>query len=162
MFTWYLESMTVYQLYDLQCCSMEATCDTMAVISATLANGGICPITEEKVLKPESIRDVLSLMHSCGMYDYSGQFAFKVGHYTTASLTPFQVSQMSLVLPPLHPVSSSSITFFYITFTFPVNFADVSPWPLHPSSVLPLHHHLQLLFLMLKLVQQSYFSHSLS
>ena len=64
----------------LQCCSMEATCDTMAVIAATLANGGICPITEEKVLKPEAVRDVLSLMHSCGMYDYSGQFAFKVGH----------------------------------------------------------------------------------
>jgi len=59
---------------------MEATCDTMAVIAATLANGGICPITEEKVLKPEAVRDVLSLMHSCGMYDYSGQFAFKVGH----------------------------------------------------------------------------------
>lgn len=65
--------------FYFQCCSMEATCDTMAVISATLANGGICPITEEKVLKPEAIRDVLSLMHSCGMYDYSGQFAFKVG-----------------------------------------------------------------------------------
>lgn len=65
--------------FYFQCCSMEATCDTMAVISATLANGGICPITEEKVLKPEPIRDVLSLMHSCGMYDYSGQFAFKVG-----------------------------------------------------------------------------------
>lgn len=47
-------------------------------MAATLANGGICPVTEEKVLKPESIRDVLSLMHSCGMYDYSGQFAFKV------------------------------------------------------------------------------------
>jgi len=60
---------------------MEATSDTMAVISATLANGGICPITEEKVLNPEAIRDVLSLMHSCGMYDYSGQFAFKVGHH---------------------------------------------------------------------------------
>jgi glutaminase len=57
----------------------------MAVISATLANGGICPITEEKVLKPESIRDVLSLMHSCGMYDYSGQFAFKVGHLMCTS-----------------------------------------------------------------------------
>jgi glutaminase len=65
--------------FYFQCCSMEATCDTMAVISATLANGGICPITDEKVLKPEAVRDVLSLMHSCGMYDYSGQFAFKVG-----------------------------------------------------------------------------------
>jgi len=57
---------------------MEANCETMAVMAATLANGGICPITEEKVLKPDSVRDVLSLMHSCGMYDYSGQFAFKV------------------------------------------------------------------------------------
>lgn len=65
--------------FYFQCCSMEGNCDCMAVMAATLANGGICPITDEKVLKPDSVRDVLSLMHSCGMYDYSGQFAFKVG-----------------------------------------------------------------------------------
>lgn len=58
---------------------MESTCESIAVMAATLANGGICPLTEEKVLNPDSIRNVLSLMHSCGMYDYSGQFAFKVG-----------------------------------------------------------------------------------
>lgn len=68
-------------IFVVKCCSMEANCDTMAVMAATLANGGICPITEEKVLKPDSVRDVLSLMHSCGMYDYSGQFAFKVIFY---------------------------------------------------------------------------------
>lgn len=28
--------------------------------------------------KPESVRDVLPLMHSCDMYDYSGQLAFKL------------------------------------------------------------------------------------
>lgn len=73
--TSFRESMDFY----FQCCSMEANCDIVSVMAATLANGGICPLTEEKVLSPESVRDVLSLMHSCGMYDYSGQFAFKVG-----------------------------------------------------------------------------------
>jgi glutaminase len=58
---------------------METCADSMSVVAATLANGGICPTTEEKVFRPEVVRDVLSLMHSCGMYDYSGQFAFKVG-----------------------------------------------------------------------------------
>ncbi|XP_012273146.1 glutaminase kidney isoform, mitochondrial isoform X7 [Orussus abietinus] len=77
----YPEKTNLREIMDFyfQCCSMEANCETMAVMAATLANGGICPITEEKVLKPDSVRDVLSLMHSCGMYDYSGQFAFKVG-----------------------------------------------------------------------------------
>ncbi|XP_075168216.1 glutaminase isoform X3 [Haematobia irritans] len=65
--------------FYFQCCSMETTCEAMSVIAATLANGGICPTTEEKIFRPEVVRDVLSIMHSCGTYDYSGQFAFKVG-----------------------------------------------------------------------------------
>lgn len=47
-------------------------------MAATLANGGICPITGERVLSSEAVRNTLSLMHSCGMYDYSGHFAFHV------------------------------------------------------------------------------------
>ena len=58
------------------------TCKSAAVLAASIANGGICPTTGDKILSSESVRNTLSLMYSCGMYDYSGQFAFKVWIYT--------------------------------------------------------------------------------
>uniref|UniRef100_A0A4W4EVJ9 glutaminase n=1 Tax=Electrophorus electricus TaxID=8005 RepID=A0A4W4EVJ9_ELEEL len=57
----------------------QVTCESGSVIAATLANGGICPITGERVLSSEAMKNTLSLMHSCGTYDYSGQFAIHMG-----------------------------------------------------------------------------------
>lgn len=69
---------TVMDFY-FQLCSLEVNCLTVSMMAATLANGGICPMTEKRIFDSRAVRDVLSLMHSCGMYDYSGQFAFTVG-----------------------------------------------------------------------------------
>ena len=62
-----------------QSCSILINSKMGSVIAATLANGGICPITSETVFNIETVRDCLTLMYGCGMYDYSGEFAFQVG-----------------------------------------------------------------------------------
>ena len=68
----------IYEKFTFQTCSLEMTAESESVIASTLANGGTCPITGENVMKPDSVKNVLSLMLSCGLYNYSGDFAFKV------------------------------------------------------------------------------------
>lgn len=50
-----------------------------AAVAATLANAGICPMNGEKIVDSQTVKHCLSLMYSCGMYDFSGEFAFSVG-----------------------------------------------------------------------------------
>lgn len=65
--------------FYIKCCAIEVTTDQLAMAAASLANGGICPTTGDTIFSPDNVRDCLSLMLSCGMYDYSGEFAFLVG-----------------------------------------------------------------------------------
>lgn len=71
-------------------CSVEVTCESACVMAATLANAGQCPLTGRAVFHDESVRGTLALMHSCGMYDYSGQFAFSVSAKQTLQHQPIQ------------------------------------------------------------------------
>ena len=68
----------ILDLY-FQTCSLEVNCESLSIMAGTLANGGKCPISGECVLDSETVQHILSLMYSCGMYNYSGQFAFQVG-----------------------------------------------------------------------------------
>ena len=66
------------ELY-FQSCSIEVTTESLSIVAATLANGGINPFTGEKIFSPKTVQNVLSMMLTCGLYDYSGEFAFKIG-----------------------------------------------------------------------------------
>ncbi|MEP7241437.1 MAG: glutaminase A [Devosia sp.] len=65
-------------LYFRQCSLLVNTAD-LAIIGATLANGGLNPVTGERALSAEHVRSVLSVMNTCGMYDYAGGWQFDVG-----------------------------------------------------------------------------------
>ena len=71
----------LHQSLDLyfQCCSITLNCHSSSVVAATLANGGYCPVTNEQVVDTPIVKDCLSLMYACGMYDFSGQFSFEIG-----------------------------------------------------------------------------------
>jgi glutaminase len=63
----------------LRQCSVQVTCRDLAVMAATLANGGVNPVSGERALPLRHVREVLSVMHTCGMYDAAGQWAFDIG-----------------------------------------------------------------------------------
>lgn len=58
--------------FYFQCCSIEGNTSKLASIGALLAAGGISPISGKRILKNSTCSNCLSLMYSCGMYDYSG------------------------------------------------------------------------------------------
>jgi glutaminase len=60
-------------------CSILVTCRDLATMGATLANMGRNPVTDEGVFDIGSVKSMLSVMFTCGMYDYSGQWAYRVG-----------------------------------------------------------------------------------
>jgi glutaminase len=68
----------VLDLYFQQC-SLMVNCQDLAVMAATLANNGVNPVTGEQAVKSDYVRDILSVMYTCGMYNFAGEWAYKVG-----------------------------------------------------------------------------------
>lgn len=65
-------------IYTKQC-SVGVNAKDLAVMAATLANGGKNPVTGKQVLKPEYVPEVLAVMATAGLYDDSGKWLFATG-----------------------------------------------------------------------------------
>jgi len=76
--------------------AVEFSIEQYGILAASLANGGICPITEDRVFEDsDALKGVLSQMLSCGMNTYSGKWAFNVGLPAKSS-----VSGMTICVVP--------------------------------------------------------------
>jgi glutaminase len=60
-------------------CSIRVTCRDLALMGATLANGGVNPVTGVRAVDQAQVGRVLSVMATCGMYDFSGEWLFRTG-----------------------------------------------------------------------------------
>lgn len=60
-------------------CSLLVSCRDLGLMGATLANGGIHPLTGQRVVPAQVVASTLSVMSTCGMYDYAGAWLFEVG-----------------------------------------------------------------------------------
>ena len=66
------------ELYTRQC-SLNVTATDLAVMGATLADGGVNPLTKARVVDPESGKRALAVMATAGLYETSGDWLYDVG-----------------------------------------------------------------------------------
>jgi len=74
----YFDPVQSTDIYTKQC-AINVNAKDLAVMAATLANGGFNPVTKKKVVSPETSMYTLSVMATAGLYDDSGQWLFFTG-----------------------------------------------------------------------------------
>lgn len=60
-------------------CAINVNVRDLAMMAATLCNAGVHPRTGERIIPQDSVRQVLSVMTTCGMYDAAGDWVSNVG-----------------------------------------------------------------------------------
>lgn len=99
-------------LYTRQC-SLRVTTEDLAIMGATLANGGVHPITGTQVVSADVSRDVLSVMAATGMYQASGDWLFEIGMPGKSGVAGGIVTiapgkgSLATFSPPLDPAGNS-------------------------------------------------------
>ena len=94
-------------------CSVGVTAKDLAMMAATLANGGTNPVTKKRMLDAEHVPQVLAVMATAGLYDDSGQWLFKTGLPAKSgvgggliAVSPGKFG-VAVVSPPLDPAGNS-------------------------------------------------------
>ena len=74
----YFDALEATDVYTKQC-SLLVTAHDLAVMGATLADGGVNPVTKERVIDPVTCKRVLALLATAGLYERSGDWLYEIG-----------------------------------------------------------------------------------
>lgn len=74
----YCDAAEAVDVYTRQC-SLRVTTEDLAAMGATLADGGVNPLTQQRVVPPALCKRVLAVLATAGMYERSGDWLYDVG-----------------------------------------------------------------------------------
>ena len=74
----YADPLEAVDLYTMQC-SLDVTARDLAVMGATLADGGVNPLTKERVVDASVCHYALAVMATAGLYETSGDWLYEIG-----------------------------------------------------------------------------------
>lgn len=74
----YFDPAQATDLYTKQC-ALNVSATDLAVMGATLADGGVNPLTKERLVDPEVCHYTLAVMATAGLYETSGDWLYDVG-----------------------------------------------------------------------------------
>ena len=81
LFNWgrlYSEPEEALRVYTREC-SVGVSAKDLGIMGATLANGGVNPVTKKQVMPAKNVPELLALMATAGFYDESGDWMFTAG-----------------------------------------------------------------------------------
>jgi glutaminase len=74
----YMDPAEATELYTKQC-ALDLTARDLAVMGATLADGGVNPLTRERLVDPVVCHYTLAVMATAGLYETSGEWLYDIG-----------------------------------------------------------------------------------
>lgn len=108
----YFDPVQATDIYTKQCAISVNTKD-LAIMAGTLANGGVNPVTKKKVVSPETVKYVLPVMATAGLYDDAGQWLFATGLPGKSGVGGGIIAVcpgkfgIAVISPPLSPAGNS-------------------------------------------------------
>ncbi|HEY3515783.1 MAG TPA: glutaminase, partial [Gammaproteobacteria bacterium] len=106
------DTVEAIDLYTRQC-SLSVTARDLAVMGATLADGGVNPLTRERVVAASVCRHALAVMTTAGLYETSGDWLYEIGVPGKSGIAGGIVAvapgkgALGTFAPPLDPAGNS-------------------------------------------------------
>jgi glutaminase len=132
----YWDPVEATDIYTKQC-AISVNAKDLAIMAGSLANGGVNPITKKKVVTAETVKYVLPVMATAGLYDDAGQWLFATGLPGKSGVGGGIIAVVpgkfgiAVISPPLSPAGNSVKAIYSIRYI--VEALGVNPYQIKPK-----------------------------